>query len=101
MNNRINPYQNNSLIQTFRQTTQRSEAPARQAATKPQAAPTAAPQAARSVASGQEGLSSVEQQMIDRYFPTSETITMRLYGANRSAETINPGAVGSHLDVQG
>ncbi len=96
MNNRINPYQN-SLIQPFRQTTQRSEAPARQAATKPPDAPTAA----RPLASGQEGLSSVEQQMIDRYFPTSETITMRLYGADRSAETINPGAVGSHLDVQG
>ncbi len=100
MNNRINPYQN-SLIQTFRQTTQRSEAPARQAATKPQAAPQAATTAVRPAASGHEGLNSVEKQMIDRYFPTSETITMRLYGANRSAETINPGAVGSHLDVQG
>ena len=98
MNNRINPY-HNSLIQTFRQPTQRSEAPVRQAAT--QAAPTAAPQAALPAASGREGLSQVEQQMIDRYFPTSETITMRLYGADRSAETINPGAVGSHLDVQG
>ena len=96
MNNRINPY-HNSLIQPFRQATQRSEAPAREAETKPQAAPTAALPAA----SGGEGLSPVEQQMIDRYFPTSETIPMRLYGANRSAETINPGAVGSHLDVRG
>ena len=96
MNNRINPYQN-SLVQSFRQPTQRSEAPVRQAATKPQAAP----KAALPAASGQEGLSQVEQRMIDRYFPTSETITMRLYSANRSAETINPGAVGSHLDIQG
>ena len=96
MNNRINPY-HNSLIHAFRQTTQRSEAPAREAETKPQAAPAVALPAA----SGGEGLSPVEQQMIDRYFPTSETITMRLYGANRSAETINPGAVGSHLDVRG
>ncbi len=94
MNNRINPYQN-SLIHSFRHTTQRSEAPAREAETP------RLPEAAQPAASGVEGLSLVEQQMIDRYFPTSEAMTMRLYGANQGAETINPGAVGSHLDVRG
>ena len=93
MSNRINPYYN-SLLPAYRQTTQRSEAPAREAAL-PHQAPTA-PAPSRT-----EGLSAVEQQMIDRYFPASEAMTMRLYGANRGAATINPGAVGGHLDVRG
>lgn len=92
MSNRINPYQN-SLIQSFRPAAQRSEASVREAE-KPAVA-------AQPAASAVEDLNPVEQQMIDRYFPTSEAMTMRLYGANRSAETINPGAVGGHLDIRG
>ncbi len=94
MSNRINPYQN-SLIQSFRHTAQRSEAPVREAE-KPRL-----PAAAQPAASAVEDLNPVEQQMIDRYFPTSEAMAMRLYGANRGAETINPGAVGGHLDLRG
>ena len=96
MNNRINPY-HNSLLPSFRRTTQPSEAPVREAEPPRRATPTAT----QPTASGADGLSPVEQQMIDRYFPASEAMTMRLYGANRGAETINPGAVGSHLDVRG
>ena len=96
MSNRINPY-HNSLIHSLRPAPQRSEAPAREAESPQQAAKAAAPPAP----SAADGLSTVEQQMIDRYFPASETLSMRLYGANRGAETINPGAVGSHLDVRG
>lgn len=99
MNNRINPYRNN-LIQPFRQPAQRSEAPAREAASLREAsAPAAAPASKKT--SGPQQLSQVEQQMIERYFPKSEAMTLRLYGVNRSTETINPGALGGHLDIRG
>lgn len=97
MNNRINPYQN-SLIPTFRQPAQRSEAPAPEARAAQDAGPAAASPAQ---AERMAGLSRVEQRMIERYFPKSEAMTLRLYGANRSAQTLNPGAVGGHLDVEG
>ena len=97
MNNRINPYRNN-LIQPFRQPAQRSEAPARETgALREPEAPAAPPPKT----TGSEQLSQGEQQMIERYFPSSEAMTLRLYGANRSTQTINPGAVGGHLDVRG
>lgn len=60
--------------------------------------PEATPQAAQAAA---EGLSAAEQQMIDRYFPASSDLSMRLYGPGRNEQTINPGAVGRHLDVSG
>ena len=98
MNNRINPYRNN-LIHSFRQPAQRSDAPARETGMVREAGvPAASP---RPTAAGPERLSRVEQQMIERYFPKSEAMTLRLYGANRNAQTINPGAVGGHLDVRG
>ena len=99
MNNRINPYRNN-LIQPFRQPAQRSEAPAREAeAVRETKAPVASAATAKAARSGQ--LSQVEQQMIERYFPKTEAMTLRLYGINRSTETINPGAVGGHLAIRG
>ena len=98
MNNRINPYRNN-LIQPFRQPAQRSEAPVREAGALKEASVPAA-QAAKKT-TGPQQLSQVEQQMIERYFPKSEAMTLRLYGINRSTETLNPGALGGHLDVSG
>ena len=99
MNNRINPYRNN-LIHSFRQPAQRSEAPARDAGIVREAGvPTETPRATKPV--GTERLSQVEQQMIERYFPKSEAMTLRLYGINGSTETVNPGADGGHLDVRG
>ena len=97
MNNRINPYRNN-LIQPFRQPAQRSEAPAREAGALPEPGTSAA---TPPKTTSPEGLSQGEQQMIQRYFPKTEAMTLRLYGINRSTETINPGAVGGHLDVSG
>ena len=47
------------------------------------------------------GLSADEQQMIDRYFPSSPALTLRLYGADRSAQQVNPNALGSRLDLKG
>jgi hypothetical protein len=96
MDNRINPY-HNRLVNPFPQTGQRSEVSAREAEA-PRPPERATPPEKQAPP---EGLSRVEQQMIERYFPKSETMTLRLYGANRSAQTLNPGAVGTHLDVRG
>ena len=46
-------------------------------------------------------LTAAEQQMIDRYFPDSSAMTLRLYGPNRSAQNVNPNAVGGRLDLKG
>lgn len=46
-------------------------------------------------------LSSAERRMIRRTFPENPDLTLRLYGPNRDAQTINPGAVGKQLDVHG
>lgn len=46
-------------------------------------------------------LSAAEQQMIDRYFPPSETMSLRLYSPGQGARTLNPGRLGSRLDLQG
>lgn len=47
------------------------------------------------------GLQQDEQQMIARYFPGSSEMTMRLYGPGRGTQTVHPGALGRHLDLQG
>lgn len=63
---------------------------------------TASTNAARTAAgSAQSGLSAEEQQMIDRYFPPSEAMALRLYGPGHGARTLNPGSLGSRLDLQG
>ncbi len=46
-------------------------------------------------------LSNAESRMIDRYFPESEEMTLRLYGPDQKAESVNPNAVGSRLDLRG
>ncbi|MFQ5571735.1 MAG: hypothetical protein ACE5G0_18800 [Rhodothermales bacterium] len=103
MNNRINPYQNGQHLYT--QLAKRREGPTPEAGAAQQASATEKPAvaAARSAAgvSSLEGLSGVERQMIERYFPESEAMTLRLYGANRSTQTLNPGAVGGRLDISG
>lgn len=99
MNNRINPYQN-ALIPSLQQAVPRSEAPApADKAASP--APRAEAVAPAHKGADVDGLTPVEQQMINRYFPKSESMTLRLYSANRNAQTINPGAVGTRLDVRG
>lgn len=47
------------------------------------------------------GLTPAEQQMIDRYFPESPVMAMRLYGPGRQAQTVRPTGVGSMLDLRG
>lgn len=46
-------------------------------------------------------LSQDEQQMIDRYFPASESMSMRIYGPGQASRTLNPGKLGGRLDIQG
>jgi hypothetical protein len=48
-----------------------------------------------------DGLSEAETQMISRYFPASESVSLRVYGPGAGARTLNPATVGSRLDIQG
>ena len=50
---------------------------------------------------GASGLDLVEQEVISHYFPDSPNMSMRLYGPNSLERTVNPGAVGTHLDMRG
>ncbi len=63
--------------------------------TAPQpAAQSAAPKAAAD-------LSRDEDEMIRKFFPGSESMSLRLYGPERTARTVNPHALGSRFDMQG
>ena len=95
-------------INAYNQARLGAYAPAQQTtAPRPAAAPatvrpaerTAAAQAAAPARTGE--LSSAESSMIDRYFPASESMTMRLYGPGRGVHTVNPGALGRRLDLRG
>ncbi len=95
MNNRINPY-NSVPVQAYRsQAATRPEAPTR-SAQPPRTTEASSPQKA---ATGD--LSGPERQMIARYFPASDALSLRLYGPDRGARTLTPTAVGARLDVQG
>lgn len=39
--------------------------------------------------------------MIERYFPPSEEMSLRIYGPDNRAANLNPGAVGGRLDIRG
>ncbi len=48
-----------------------------------------------------DGLSSDEQSMIYRYFPESPSLELRLYKQDMSAKKVDPGSVGSRVDIRG
>lgn len=48
-----------------------------------------------------EGLSADEQQLIYRYFPESPSLKLRLYKQDMSADKVDPGSVGSRVDIHG
>lgn len=48
-----------------------------------------------------DALSASEQQQIQRQFPESPALSMRLYGPQAGAHTVAPGALGTRLDLQG
>ena len=62
--------------------------------------PTASP-ARPAAARPADGLSAAEQQRIDRYFPPSEAMTLRVYGARGGTDAIQPGGLGGRLDISG
>ena len=88
-------------VNPYRQASQTAQTP-----TARQAAGTGALEVKQAVpapaAAGEaDPLSKAEQQMIDRYFPPSTEMTLRLYNPGRGAHTVNPGAVGTRLDLRG
>ena len=48
-----------------------------------------------------EGLSAEEQNMIYRYFPESPSLELRLYKSDLSTNKVDPGSVGSRVDLRG
>ena len=48
-----------------------------------------------------EGLSRAEQQMIHRYFPEAPGLELRLYKPDLSTNKVDPGSVGSRVDLRG
>lgn len=46
-------------------------------------------------------LSTEEHAMIDRYFPSSPEMSMRIYGPGRKTSNLNPAALGGRLDLRG
>jgi hypothetical protein len=46
-------------------------------------------------------LSVDERTMIDRYFPASPEMSMRIYGPGRQTTSVNPTAIGGRLDMRG
>lgn len=47
------------------------------------------------------GLAAEEQRMVDRHFPESKKLSLRLYGPDSSARDVTPDALGTRLDVRG
>ena len=47
------------------------------------------------------GLSVDEQQMIYRYFPESPRLELRLYKPDLSTDKVDPGSIGSRVDLRG
>ncbi len=48
-----------------------------------------------------EGLTPDEQQLIYRYFPESPSLKLRLYKPDMSTNKVDPGSVGSRVDIRG
>lgn len=98
MSNRINPYQTSHLSLYQRVASQDAvRTPAGEAARRPEVSSPAPAQPSADA----RGLTATEQQAIDRYFPASEKMTLRVYGADRQSQAINPGALGTRLDISG
>ncbi len=77
---------------------QQNEAPSKTQASAPEENVKVSDLAARARANGIE---KAEQQMVEQYFPTSEKMSLRLYGPDSDARDVSPGAVGSRLDIRG
>lgn len=80
--------------------TPRQEAPERTAQPASQTPPSAQPSAAPPPSDVQSPLTTEEQAMIDRYFPSSPTMALRIYGPGQHQQTLNPTALGNRLDLR-
>lgn len=60
----------------------------------------ARPAASHDALDAMKDLTSSEKEMIREEFPEAPDLSMRLYGADRDAKSVNPHAVGQRLDVQ-
>ena len=69
--------------------------------TPPSSAPQTSPASPTGQASRPEGVTQEEWAWIQRHFPPSEKMTLRLYGPNRTLQTLRPGGLGTRLDVKG
>lgn len=56
--------------------------------------------AARPVSLGSD-LSDAEAGMINRYFPKTEQMELRLYGPGKKSQSVHPNGVGRRLDLRG
>ncbi|RMH55110.1 MAG: hypothetical protein D6685_14240 [Bacteroidetes bacterium] len=97
MNPRIQPYHRSVLPYT--PATPRPDAADRTTA-RPDAAGPAGPATATPAPDVPTPLSAEEQAMIDRYFPASPTMAMRIYGRGQQSQTITPTALGNRLDLR-
>lgn len=93
----------NNTIPPFRQTgLQAYQQAARKAGPVQQEAAAEASQAEQPKAAARsEALTPSEEQMIAQQFPEKPDISLRVYGPQRQAQTVDPGAIGSRLDVRG
>lgn len=99
MNNRIGSYLNTQL-QAYQRTQQAREAQA--PSPTPASAPTGPVQAQQPAQpASPTALTKAEEQMIDRFFPPTPALSLRLYGPGRTTHNLNPGALGSRLDLRG
>ena len=111
MSSSVNPYRQAGRAAYTRSTNPSQEAArtqrsSQQQPTQEQSAAAASKSSAKTnglqkAKAGPEALTAQEQQMIDQTFPEKPELSMRLYGRSRGTQTVNPGALGSRLDVQG
>lgn len=90
MNYGINAYRAAAIAPSQTQETRPVRQPAEQATTAASVRPSAP-----------EGLNTDESAMIDRYFPPSEEMSLRIYGPGQGSKQLNPGALGGRLDLRG
>lgn len=92
----------NSGISAYRAAAlQQTTAPSRVAEQQAQAQPSSPAARAQQASALGADLSTDERAMIDRYFPPSAEMTLRLYGPGQKAQNLTPGAIGGRLDLKG
>lgn len=94
---RINPYQSSATFYT-----PAVQSPTRTPGTEGASAASfdAAP-VQQTAPAAPEGITPAEQSMIAQEFPAEASVSLRLYGPGRGAETLTPRGLGQNLDLRG